>query len=381
MVNTGVKGGKRTELTKRIKAIILENNMLHYYNTVSPYLKDIKLTAAQVTEMEVTIEKTLTKFDEDIKDSKENLGDIEVLDLYKKKLMFSYYSKPEADTLKVLEELNGLKGISTGQKIDNCLLKLRLGLFFKDFGILESTIEEIDKFLEVGGDWERRNRFKVYKGLYYILKRNFKQASENFIPTISTFTSTELMSYKEFLKYCIYSASISLNRVEFKEKIIDSAPIKAILTLTSTSKDKNLDSEGDKYLAEFVMCLYNQDYATYFLSISKIYENLVSDRYFYDHLKYWLRELRIKTYKQFLEPYKSVTLDMMGYEFGVSKEFLDRELSRFISSGKISAKINKIDGIIEANKQTEEHMKYQEVIKEGDLMLNKIQVLSRLLGV
>ena len=50
---------------------------------------------------------------------------------------------------------------------------------------------------------------------------------------------------------------------------------------------------------------------------------------------------------QFLESYKSVTLDSMAQSFGVTPEFIDRELVDFIVAGRLTAKIDKVAGVIE----------------------------------
>ena len=44
---------------------------------------------------------------------------------------------------------------------------------------------------------------------------------------------------------------------------------------------------------------------------------------------------------QFLESYKSVTIQMMASAFGVSAAFLDGELSEFIAAGRLNCKIDK----------------------------------------
>ena len=54
------------------------------------------------------------------------------------------------------------------------------------------------------GDWDRRNRLKVYEGLYAMSIRDFLKAANLFLETISTFTSYELMDYDLFVKYAVY---------------------------------------------------------------------------------------------------------------------------------------------------------------------------------
>lgn len=73
--------------------------------------------------------------------------------------------------------------------------------------------------IEKGGDWDRRNRLKVYHGLYYLSIRDFKNAAENFLESISTFTSYELMDYKNFVIYTVLTSMIALPRTELREKV------------------------------------------------------------------------------------------------------------------------------------------------------------------
>ena len=92
-----------------------------------------------------------------------------------------------------------------------------------------------------------------------------------------------------------------------------------------------------------------------------------------------IREYRILVYTQFLASYKSVILSTMAAAFGVSAEFLDVELSRFIANGRISAKIDKVGGKVETNPPDMKNQQYQAVIKKGDMLLTSIQKLARVI--
>lgn len=52
--------------------------------------------------------------------------------------------------------------------------------------------------------------------------------------------------------------------------------------------------------------------------------------------------LRLPVALQFLESYKSVTLNSMATAFGVSVDFIDQELLDFIVAGRLPAKIDKV---------------------------------------
>jgi 26S proteasome regulatory subunit N7 len=92
-----------------------------------------------------------------------------------------------------------------------------------------------------------------------------------------------------------------------------------------------------------------------------------------------MREVRSVAYSQFLESYKSVTMDAMAKAFGVSVSFLDIELSRFIAAGRLNCKIDKVAGVLETNRPDAKNALYQATIKQGDFLLNRIQKLSRVI--
>lgn len=73
--------------------------------------------------------------------------------------------------------------------------------------------------VEEGGDWDRKNRLKVYQGLYSMQIRDFKTTAVNFFDSMSTFTSTELMDYRTFVKYAIFACMVALPRSDLKKKV------------------------------------------------------------------------------------------------------------------------------------------------------------------
>ena len=73
--------------------------------------------------------------------------------------------------------------------------------------------------IEKGGDWDRRNRLKVYKGLHLLSIRQFKRACELFVDALSTFTATELLKYNDFVSLTMISSVFALKRPELKKKV------------------------------------------------------------------------------------------------------------------------------------------------------------------
>ena len=104
---------------------------------------------------------------------------------------------------------------------------------------------------------------------------------------------------------------------------------------------------------------------------------ILKDRYFFPHASYWMRELHVLAYKQFLDAYQSVTLQAMADSFGVSVEFIDLHASNFIAANRLSAKIDKYGGLIVTNRPDLKNGQYREMIQKGDLLLNRVQKLGR----
>lgn len=112
-----------------------------------------------------------------------------------------------------------------------------------------------------------------------------------------------------------------------------------------------------------------------------IEQSLKLDRILAAHYRYYIREMRIIAYAQLLESYRSVTIESMAHSFGVSEEFIDSDLSRFIASGRLNAVIDKVGGIVETNRPDAKNAQYQAAIKQGDALLNRVQKLASYVAV
>ena len=62
----------------------------------------------------------------------------------------------------------------------------------------------------------------------------------------------------------------------------------------------------------------------------------------------------------------------MAGAFGVSSDFIDKELSNFIYIGRINCKIDKVNGVIESNRPNKKATLFNSTVKQGDHLLNRI---------
>ena len=145
-------------------------------------------------------------------------------------------------------------------------------------------------------------------------------------------------------------------------------------------------------LKQYVHSLYYCQYDEFFKSLSKSYllqwrilnevflslslsptvwveKDFKCDRYLASHARYFIREMRIKAYTQLLESYRSLSLSHMAHSFGVSVEFMDKELSRFIASGRLHCRIDKVGGVVETNRPDSKNFLYQVRILQGQFCL------------
>jgi 26S proteasome regulatory subunit N7 len=53
--------------------------------------------------------------------------------------------------------------------------------------MVKDHIDECHALLEKGGDWERKNKLKVYEGIYNLIIRNFGAAAALFVDVLPTF--------------------------------------------------------------------------------------------------------------------------------------------------------------------------------------------------
>ncbi|KAI3931069.1 hypothetical protein MKW92_010942 [Papaver armeniacum] len=309
----------------------------------------------------------LKKIDEKVADAEENLGESEVREAHlAKSLFFIRISDKEKalEQLKVTES----KTVAVGQKMDLVFYTLQMGFFNMDFDLISISIDKAKNLFDEGGDWERKNRLKVYEGLFCMSTRNFKKAADLFLDSISTFTTYELLSYDTFIFYTVLTSIISLDRVSLKQKVVDAPEILTVLGKIP-------------HLSEFMNSLYDCQYKSFFIAFAGLTEQIKLDRYLHPHFRYYMREVRTVVYSQFLESYKSVTMEAMATAFGVTVEFIDLELSRFIAAGKLHCKMDKVAGVLETNRPDAKNALYQATIKQGDFLLNRIQKLSRVIDV
>ena len=249
------------------------------------------------------------------------------------------------------------------------------------------------------------------------------------LDSLSTFTSYELCSYSSLIVYALLAGSVSLKRVDFKAKVVDAPEIKAVVgsgedqlaaltgatssgpgagdeempdapsagessstpgqpaavnlaTLGKDGTSAGATSEMDdakaqvdfKPLANLVSSLYHGEYRGFFTALATVEQKFLStDRYLAEHKAWYVREMRLRAYQQLLQSYKVVGLASMANDFGVTVDFLDGDLKKFIAADRLSCTVDRVNGIIETNRPDDKNRQYNDVVKQGDQLITKLQ--------
>jgi len=133
----------------------------------------------------------------------------------------------------------------------------------------------LPSLIEQGGDWDRRNRLKVYEGLHFLTVRKFSEAAALFLEGLATFTSEELFPYNTFIFYTALVSIVSIDRVKLKEKVnfaFNEMPsisdINQIQVIDAPEVLAALNELGK--LGELLNSLYNSNYSLFFVSLGKL---------------------------------------------------------------------------------------------------------------
>merc|ERR1739838_184534 len=294
--------------------------------------------------------------------SKENLGDTEVRDQLMRRANFlaeiGAFDKA-IDAYNIAMD----KSVGISPKLHVSLTKIRLGIAKRDLDFVKSEIKKAKSLLERGGDWERRNNLKIYEGMMLVMSGKLEEASYFLVNGLSTFSATELLSFDKFVFYAVSLAIIAESRKNYKSLVIESPEVHKLST-------------EDESFKKFAISFYEGRFRDGFVALLDHAEKLNADFYFGQHVKRYLTKLRIRSYKSFLQPFRNVKISTMADRFGVPEKFLESEVSKFISSGHIPCRIDRLDGVIYscANQVS----LAERIIEEGDVLQTKIQKLSRI---
>ncbi|KIO04242.1 hypothetical protein M404DRAFT_40047, partial [Pisolithus tinctorius Marx 270] len=296
----------RKSLLEGIKA---DSGYGPYYRALTSS-SGIDVDLALLKSVEKANEEQLKKLDERLAEAQKTEGESEISDALKARV--NHLTRiGDKDAAVAAQRLALEKTPGLGSRIDITLALIRIGFFFGDNTLSTENLAGAEKLIEEGGDWDRRNRLKVYRGLHAVSIRRFKLGGELLLDALSTFTATELISYNDFVALAVISNTLTLPRVDLKKKLIASPEVISVLPELPVLED-------------LLRNLYDCHYAKFFVALATLEQTYtLPSRLLSPHTRYYVREMRILAYAQLLESYRSVTLESLGGAFGVSVDYID----------------------------------------------------------
>lgn len=355
----------------QIQKEVTENRMLPFYQNqwLGVLKQEAFLSCDQIGAMQAENDAALASLEKSLEDAKESLGESDVVDAMLSKV--AHFCKI-GDLAAARENLAlvAARSGSASLRLDAKFTLLRLAFIFADPQERTACLEEIVALVEEAGDWERRNRLRIYQGLDCLLRRDFETAATLFTASLSTFSSTAgCLSLPKVCSYAVLASLITQPRAALKATIVENSEV-------SECQCGGLLSPWDRLLGS----LYEAKYAEYFATISEIEPLLRADLFLSAHSFFIMRELRITAYRQLLRSYRVLSLQSMARSFGISDSFLEDELGRFIVAGRLNCTIDKISNTVETVARDKASQVYHQLVRESDLLVSRLQRLSRTVG-
>lgn len=314
--------------------------------------------------LQAALEAALKAAQDKIQEATEIHGETEVREamLARAQLLAAAGDKPRA-----LTEFASTKEktVGSGQKIELHFTLMRLALALQDNSMYSEQLAIARELVDAGGDWERRNLFSVYEAVGLLHRRELSRAARILLKSVATFTCTQLFDYNSFVRLAVTIAVASTDRTVHREQIVNNPDVLSVVD----------EIPG---LRELAFSVYECAYARFFRAVVAEVDRMQADWLLGPAAGLLLRELRVVGYRQFLTSYRSVKLASMATAFGVGVEFLDEELSRFIGVGRLNCQIDRVAGVLSTTRPGERQRQYGDLLRQGDLLLDRVNKLTRI---
>lgn len=233
---------------------------------------------------EKEIEEELKKWDDKIEDAKNNQGDVEVRDaILDKGLFLKQEARDYPEAEKVLREAYTKSG-GASKKMEILFEILLMNIEKLDLEAIKKDVNQCKILVEEGADWDKKNKLKIFEGVYCMMIRDLKTAAELFSSSIATFTCVELMDYKDFVFYAVVTSMVSMDRKTIRKDVIHSPDILAVI--------RDIPN-----LKQFLEAFYNCEYKTFFEAFIEIIEAIKKDVYLNTHANFYIKEMRLVAYR------------------------------------------------------------------------------------
>lgn len=247
---------------------------------------------------------------------------------------------------------------SSSLKMDIMLCKIRIAIIYGDKRMIREAFEEGEDIISRGCDWDRRNKFKAYSAFYHLLNKQYTKSGACFYEALATFKSGELISYEKCVFYLLFSAVLTFERSDLNEKILKSSDVLETI---------NVNSKGIK----LVNCVYHCDYNSLIESLIPFLDEINNDIFLNGQIDFFVREVKVKIYKQLLESYRSLSIDLFCDILRVSDEYVERDLCDFITDQRLDCVIDRVHRIVHVKEKVD--LGDAELVNRGEQLMRFVQ--------
>ncbi|KAB5558018.1 26S proteasome subunit RPN7 [Coniochaeta sp. 2T2.1] len=189
-------------------------------------------------------------------------------------------------------------------------------------------------------DGEEEKNFQPYQkiamGIGLLGQSKYQDAAQSFLEADTTIPSTmysDVASPNDVAVYACLLALATMDRNDLKKKVLENTNFKTFL---------QLEPHLRKAVSQFVIGRYSAC-----LAILESYRpDYLLDIYLQKHVAKIFADIREKCIVSYMVPFSRVALAGMNAAFGSPGKPIEPELADMIRSGKLKARINKIDGIV-----------------------------------
>ncbi len=154
----------------------------------------------------------------------------------------------------------------------------------QDIDEIKKDVNKCKQLVEDGADWDKKNKLKIFEGVYCMMIRDLKTAAELFLNSTATFTCTELMDYKTFVFYAVVTSMVTQDRKTIRKEVVHSPDVLAVIREIPNLK-------------AFLEAFYNCEYKVFFEQFVEIIDAVKKDVYLACHANYFIKEMRLVAYK------------------------------------------------------------------------------------
>jgi len=218
---------------------------------------------------------------------------------------------------------------TTEHVIEMCMNVIKVSVAMNNFAHVPNYVSKAETSPGNAANKIAEAQLKATAGLTHLENRKYKPAAKKFIETSFELGSkfNDVIAPEDIAIYGSLCALAEFDRKELKQEVLDNAQFQNYL-------------ESVPRLGQCLNDFYNSRYASCLEYLETLKNDLQLDIHLHDHVQSLYEKVRTKALVQYFSPYTSVDMNKMAQAFQVTMPDLEKELSKLIVDGTISARID-----------------------------------------